>query len=128
MTEPGDAAAPDARDALAKLGCQRGPGSNQHAAIGIVDIDGHTWRVTVTRAARLDPIKVRLARVLADMSEDGRVSATQHQLAMLVGASKQYTSQALHDLRDAGVLHPGYRYVTIIDPASLHRLGQEGRQ
>ncbi|ADU09128.1 transcriptional regulator, Crp/Fnr family [Micromonospora sp. L5] len=80
------------------------------------------------------PAKVRLARVLAELSAThgepvpgGRtlgVMLTQTELATLSGAAEPTVEKALRELRQAGTLETGYRQITIRDLAALRRIGR----
>lgn len=80
------------------------------------------------------PAKVRLARVLAELSAAhgesvpaGRtlgVTLTQTELATLSGAAEPTVEKALRELRQAGVLETGYRQITIRDLTALQQVGR----
>lgn len=77
------------------------------------------------------PVKVRLARVLAELaSRHGHsvrrhliigVTLSQPELAALTGAAEITVHKALRDLRGDGLLTTGYRRITVLD---LRRLRQ----
>ncbi|MBQ1010235.1 Crp/Fnr family transcriptional regulator [Micromonospora sp. M51] len=82
------------------------------------------------------PAKIRLARVLAELStthgepiSDGRtvgVALTQPELASLCGAAEPTVEKALRELRHAGVIRTGYRQIVVHDLAQLQRVGHLG--
>ena len=75
------------------------------------------------------PVKVRLARVLADISETygTRVPAgieigvplTQPELAGLCAAAEVSLHKAFRELREAHIVDTGYRRVIVLDPEAL---------
>ncbi|MEV0270442.1 Crp/Fnr family transcriptional regulator [Hamadaea sp. NPDC050747] len=78
------------------------------------------------------PVKVRLARVLAEMSAaygrrgaDGivvSVDLTQAELATLCGAASMSVQKALRELRQANLVETGYRRIVVRDLAVLREL------
>ncbi|GAA2383283.1 Crp/Fnr family transcriptional regulator [Catellatospora methionotrophica] len=80
------------------------------------------------------PVKVRLARVLADLADNyGRreprgvvieVSLTQPELATLCGAADISLQKALRELRFQQLVDTGYRKVVIRDLPALRTLGE----
>ncbi|MEU0937074.1 MULTISPECIES: Crp/Fnr family transcriptional regulator [unclassified Embleya] len=80
------------------------------------------------------PVKVRLARVLAELAgEHGipeprgvviGVTLTQPELAALVGSAEVTIHKALRELREDRLLTTGYRRTTVLDPARLRALAQ----
>ena len=80
------------------------------------------------------PVKVRLARVLAEMAdsygertESGLrigVKFSQSELATLCGAADVTLRKAMGELRGAHVVRIDNRYITVCDPDGLHRIGQ----
>ncbi|WP_444947152.1 Crp/Fnr family transcriptional regulator [Micromonospora ureilytica] len=82
------------------------------------------------------PAKIRLARVLAELSTThgeitgaGRtvgVTLTQPELASLCGAAEPTVEKALRELRQAGVIQTGYRQIIVHDVAQLQRVGHLG--
>lgn len=69
----------------------------------------------------------KLAQALLQLSgnqEDGtQVMATQQDLADLVGVSRVSLGKAMTRLQVAGVIEPGYSFVTIRDRAALREMG-----
>jgi CRP/FNR family cyclic AMP-dependent transcriptional regulator len=69
----------------------------------------------------------KLAQALLQLSgnqEDGtQVMATQQDLADLVGVSRVSLGKAMTRLQVAGVIEPGYGFVTIRDRAALREMG-----
>jgi CRP/FNR family transcriptional regulator, cyclic AMP receptor protein len=75
----------------------------------------------------------RLARVLVEAADEAGGSASsvvetriglplsQHELAGLIGASRESVARALADLRERGLVSTGRRAVVIRDPAGLRR-------
>jgi CRP/FNR family transcriptional regulator, cyclic AMP receptor protein len=51
-----------------------------------------------------------------------RIKITQQDLANLIGASRQQTSQALKELRDSSVLRLMYRSILVIEPHKLRMM------
>ncbi len=104
------------------------------AAVEIAAIVAERLRWSNRR--RLDfasyPIKVRLARILADLATSfGHVlptglavgvRLTQPELATLCGAADATIEKALHELRSFGVVDTGYRHIVIRDMPQLLRL------
>jgi CRP-like cAMP-binding protein len=72
---------------------------------------------------------IRLAGLLHELMQDHgerteqgvqiRVGVSQHELASLVGVTELTVHRALAELRRDGILLPGYRRVTILDPDAL---------
>ena len=61
---------------------------------------------------------------LSGNQEDGtQVMATQQDLADLVGVSRVSLGKAMTRLQVAGVIEPGYGFVTIRDRAALREMG-----
>jgi CRP-like cAMP-binding protein len=79
------------------------------------------------------PVKVRLARALADIvaNHGRRVPAGVHlglrltndELATLCGAAEVTLQRALRQLREAGVIDTGYRQILVRDVNALRRAG-----
>ena len=75
------------------------------------------------------PVTVRLARVLLDLASrhgldhpdgvDLGVRLSQMELGLLIGAREDAVSQAMRQLREAGLAAPRYRSVVITDHAAL---------
>lgn len=89
-----------------------------------------TERLAFANRRRLDfayPVRVRLARVLADLAvtcgwpEDGVivVPLSQRELATLIGAGEDTVQKAARRLRAAGLIETAYGCVTILDLAGL---------
>jgi CRP-like cAMP-binding protein len=103
------------------------------AAIGIAGIVADRLRWANRR--RVDfasyPVKVRLARVLADLAAaygyrvpSGIVIGVrliQPELATLCGAADISLQRALGELRVAGIVDTGYRRIIVLDPVALRR-------
>jgi len=78
------------------------------------------------------PAFVRLARVLVELANGyGRrtamgisfdVGLTQRELGALVGAEADTARKELRKLRERGVIHAGYRTITIVDKAKLEAI------
>jgi CRP/FNR family transcriptional regulator, cyclic AMP receptor protein len=78
------------------------------------------------------PVKVRLARVLAELAAahgipEPRgvvigVTLTQPELAALAGSAEVTIHKALRELREEGLLTTGYRRTTVLAPARLRAL------
>jgi len=76
----------------------------------------------------------RLARVLDELANaDGQPTdtgimvdppLTQHELAGLVGASRESVVRALAELRRRGLVQTGRRSLVVCDPAGLARLSR----
>jgi CRP-like cAMP-binding protein len=76
---------------------------------------------------------VRLASLLHELMQDHgesteqgvqiRVGVSQHELATLVGVTELTVHRALAELRRDGILLPGYRRITILDPDALAARG-----
>ncbi|MFC4295951.1 Crp/Fnr family transcriptional regulator [Novosphingobium tardum] len=66
----------------------------------------------------------RLARVLSDIAvRDGpAITATQQDLADLVGVSRVTTGQALARFAESGLIERGYGRITLCDPVGLEAL------
>jgi CRP/FNR family transcriptional regulator, cyclic AMP receptor protein len=104
------------------------------AAVEVAGIVAERLRWSNRR--RLDfasyPIKIRLARILADLAAGlGRLSPsglaidvrlTQPELATLCGAADTTIEKALRDLRDNGIVGTGYQQIVILDLPALRRL------
>lgn len=71
------------------------------------------------------PAETRLARFLIDLVDrDGpTVSVTQQELADFIGVSRITVGQLVKRMSDKGILQPGYRIITVTDPARLRVLG-----
>ncbi|MFI1014656.1 Crp/Fnr family transcriptional regulator [Streptomyces sp. NPDC020965] len=79
-------------------------------------------------------VKVRLARILADLAEaHGRTGAegvvlgftlTQPELAALTGSAEPTIHRALKELRDAGLIGTGYRTTVVRDPVRLREVAK----
>jgi CRP-like cAMP-binding protein len=77
--------------------------------------------------------EVRLASLLHELMQDHgesteqgvqiRVGVSQHELATLVGVTELTVHRALAELRRDGILLPGYRRITILDPDALAARG-----
>jgi CRP/FNR family cyclic AMP-dependent transcriptional regulator len=77
-------------------------------------------------------VELRLARVLLALSGTcGRrtdagilidVQLTQAELASMIGAGEATVQKAIRSLRERGVIHTGYRRITIVDAAELRRM------
>ena len=80
-------------------------------------------------------VEVRLARVLLDLSHTcGRptdagvlidVQLTQAELASMIGAGEATVQKAIRNLRERGLISTGYRRITIVDMAELHKVSEE---
>jgi CRP-like cAMP-binding protein len=65
----------------------------------------------------------RLAQLLADLAQDDPVvRLSQHELARMIGASRESVARALSTLRAERAVATGRRTVTVLDPARLHDL------
>jgi len=60
-----------------------------------------------------------LLQLCGDQQDGARIMATQQDLADLVGVSRVSLGKALTGLQEAGMVEPGYGYVTISDTAAL---------
>lgn len=94
------AAAPELWRDLGILACQ-----HQRVALGFI-------AQTVA-----NPVRVRLALLLAGQSGDGRevVRMRQQDLATLVGVSRQTLNRHLNDLAREGIVSLGYAKITVLD-------------
>jgi CRP/FNR family cyclic AMP-dependent transcriptional regulator len=75
---------------------------------------------------RLDDQKARVAHTIADMlhpqlypNREYRIEISNEELGRLVGASRQYVSQALQALEKFGLIKIGYRTITVLDIEGL---------
>lgn len=68
---------------------------------------------------RVHEVLVRLRRLGAGRLVPGgfQLRVTQYDLACMVGTSRPYLNQQLHDLQDQGVVQLGYRTIVLRDPA-----------
>jgi cAMP-binding proteins - catabolite gene activator and regulatory subunit of cAMP-dependent protein kinases len=68
-------------------------------------------------------VKEQVAEVVLDEADRyGEVHLSQTSLANLLGASRQSVNQALSELRGAGLLETGYRYVRVLDRPGLEAI------
>lgn len=71
------------------------------------------------------PVEVRVAKLLQSMrvSRGGsaRIECVQDELAGLAGVTTVTIAKSLGTLRDAGLIEPGYRNITICDVAALDK-------
>lgn len=80
------------------------------------------------------PIGLRVARVLLDLTirhglaDDGGAPLTQLELAAMVGAREATTQRALRELREAGIIHTGYRRIVVVDLDRLRAAAELGAE
>ncbi|MET9493494.1 Crp/Fnr family transcriptional regulator [Streptomyces sp. NPDC006552] len=89
----------------------------------------NSWRIVFGEF----PVRVRLARVLAELAENHGepigshtlicVELTQTELATLIGARDRAVQLALAGLRDAGIVRTRNREMAILEPGRLRAIG-----
>lgn len=67
-------------------------------------------------------VESRLAAALLDLAEDGRISATQSDLAARIGSAREVVSRRLEAFQRAGWVQTERGTVRLTDPAALRRL------
>jgi CRP-like cAMP-binding protein len=80
---------------------------------------------TASVAQRIAHVLLLQAEVHAERTVGGARELThmsQRDIATLVGASRQWVSQALSDLQRRGLVRIGHRRITILDEPALHHL------
>jgi CRP/FNR family transcriptional regulator len=71
-------------------------------------------------------IESRLAAMLLDLAEGGRVQATQAELAARIGSAREVVTRRLDALARAGLVATERGEVRLCDPAGLRRLAAQG--
>jgi len=119
------------------------------AVIAVLDAEPILWRdvarlglqrqrmsVAMLEAQTLGSIRRRVAATLMNLVEiygtrqqagvDLRVRLSQHDLASMLGLSRQTINKELGLLVDEGVLGLSYKRMVVRDPVALRRIGSEG--
>ncbi|WP_399680108.1 Crp/Fnr family transcriptional regulator [Xenophilus sp.] len=119
------------------------------AVIAVLDAMPILWRdvarlglrrqrmsVAMLQAQTLGSIRRRVAATLAGLVEiyglqqqegvDLRVRLSQHDLAAMLGLSRQTINKELGALVDEGLIELSYKRMVVRDPAALRRIGAEG--
>lgn len=79
----------------------------------------------LAEALALSP-RARLARIiLRQAAGDGRVEASQQELARLIGMTRSTLQRSVTELAEAGAIATGYRGLTVIDHAVLDRVAHD---